>query len=131
MQTNTQDYKKGIVICLIIFVFTSYFAFHKWQFVQKATITNGTVIESQGAHFDVEFRLPNNEQVIYSESSRFTYKLGDKVELLYLASDPFFPKSTSINKTEELYGSHFILMIVSTVFVLLFRYGIYYEKKKQ
>jgi hypothetical protein len=130
MQTNTQDYKKGIVICLIIFVFVSCLVFHKWQFVQKASITSGTVIESRGAHFDIEFKLPNNERVVYSESSRFTYKLGDKVELLYLVNQPRFPSSTSINKIEELYGSHFILMIVSTVFVLLFRYGIYYEKKK-
>ena len=93
-------------------------AISRWQFVREASSANGIVVELKfgTSHPKIEFTLPNNEQVTYYQGGLIAgYKIGDKVHVLYLESDP---RGTACIDTPGAIQAGSIIIVIISFFLI-------------
>jgi hypothetical protein len=95
-----------ILVFSIVFMFSCFSVFTNWQFVQKATHTNGivTALNAGDSHPQIEYSLPTSKQISYAQGGLiFGYKVGDSVNVLFF-SEGKLNRRESINTFGAIYG---------------------------
>ena len=103
-----------LIIGIVLLITGSALAVSRRQFVREAITANGIVVELKfgTSHPKIEFTLPNNERIAYYQGGLITgYKVGDKLHVLYLESDP--RGTACIDTLGAIWAGSIIIVIIS------------------